>query len=225
MIVLTPNPNYKYHARDNSNGGSDELVIKESWVENVYQVVDGDFKSGDDTKPKVCVDIGANIGAFTIFATSLDPDVHVYAYEPEHDNHELLIKNVRENRVNGQVTVIKQAVSNFKGFMGITNSQGNSQLVKDKGLEQIQVITLADVFTHNKIEEIDVLKIDIEGAEYPLLIDAKFDDLMKVRYITLEFSETTAENYGLLMASLSRCFNLHSIGSYERGGMIYGRRY
>lgn len=224
MIVLTPNPNYKFHARDTSNGGSDELVIKETWVENVYQLSLDDFYFGDSREP-IMVDIGANIGAVSIYAASLDPKIKVYAYEPEHDNHELLIKNVRENRINNQITVLKQAVSDFNGFMGITNSQGNSQLVENKAAEQVQVVQLKDIFQQNKLKEIDVLKIDIEGAEYKLLTAATVEELMKVRYLTMEFSETTAEIFGSMFANLTRCFNLHTIGSYERGGMIYGRRY
>ena len=119
MIILTPNPDYKFNARDTSNGGSDELVIKETWVENVYQIEAGDFNIDDDDKEKVFVDIGANIGAVSVYVASLHKDIKVYAYEPEHNNHELLIQNTRENRVNHQVSVFKQAVSNYKGFIGI----------------------------------------------------------------------------------------------------------
>lgn len=226
MLILTPNPNYKFHARDDSNGGSDELVVKETWVENVYDIKHGDFiVDGASDKAMVMVDIGANIGAVSIFAASLDPKIHVFAFEPEHDNHELLMKNVRENRLTGQITVLKQAVSNYSGTGNISCSEGNSQLTSNKDDEQVQVITLADLFRQNKIDECDVLKIDIEGAEYPLLTDATYEDLMRVRFLTLEFSQTDAETFGKMYANLTRVFNLHSIGSYERGGMIYGRRY
>lgn len=224
MIILTPNPDYEFDGRDDSNGGSDKLVVKETWVENVYQIEKGDFNL-ENGHTGILVDIGANIGAVSVFATSLDDNIKVFAYEPESDNFELLQRNLKKNRANKQVSTIKQAVSNFNGVSHITNSQGNSMLSDKKSDEQVNVITLKQVFVHNKIQECDVMKVDVEGAEYQIFTEADFEDLMRIKYLTMEFTNTDAKTYGLLMASLSRAFNLHSIGSYERGGMIYGRRY
>lgn len=224
MLILTPNPNYEFDGRDDSNGGSDKLVVKETWVENVYQIEKGDFNLNDGHQG-IMIDLGANIGAVSVFAASLDSNIKVYAYEPEVNNFELLQRNLKKNRVNGQVSTIKQAVSDYNGTSHISNSQGNSMLTADKHGEKVNVITLKEVFTHNKIKECDVMKVDVEGAEYEIFTKADFDDLMRIKYLTMEFTNTDAETYGLLMASLSRAFNLHSIGSYERGGMIYGRRY
>lgn len=222
MLILTPNPNYEFEGRDDSNGGSDRLVVKETWVENVYQIDKGDFNL---EKGGTLIDLGANIGAVSVYAASLDNRIKVFAYEPESNNFELLQKNIKKNRVSEQISTIKQAVSNFNGVSHITNSQGNSMLSDNEAMEKINVITLKEVFAHNNLTECDVMKVDVEGAEYEIFTKADFEDLMKIRYITMEFTNTDAETYGLLMASLSRAFNLHSIGSYERGGMIYGRRY
>lgn len=217
MIILTPNPNYKFVARDHESH-CDELVIRETWVENVYQIELGDFHSS-----KLMIDLGANIGSVSLYAVSLDPEVKVIAYEPQLDNYNLLLENIELNGATDRITVVKKAVSNTRGTLGISNDLGNSHLTKDKAAEQVELITLEDVL--DGIEECDVLKIDVEGAEYEIITGASDETLNKIRYLTLEFSNTTKNKFGGIIATLSRCFNLHIIGSYERGGQIYGRRY
>lgn len=224
MLIRTPNRKIEFDGRDDSNGGSDRLVVDETWVENVYQIERSDFNL-ENGHTGIFIDIGANIGAVSVFAATIDSSIKVIAYEPETNNFELLESNLKKNRVNSQALTIKQAVSNFNGTSHFTNSQGNSQLTDEKDKQKVDVITLKEVFANNHIEECDVMKVDVEGAEYPIFTDADFEDLMRIKYLTMEFTNTDAKTFGLLMSSLSRAFNLHTIGSFERGGMIYGRRY
>ena len=64
----------KFEVRDDYQ--TDMIVIKEIWQENVYEVKDTHFNHGG-----VVIDIGANIGSFSIYAA--DFVATVYAIEPE----------------------------------------------------------------------------------------------------------------------------------------------
>lgn len=217
MIILTPHQDYRFIGRDEPTE-VDRLVVKETWVENVYQIEAGDFYES-----KLLIDIGANIGSVSIYAASLSPDIKVIAYEPENDNHTLLHDNIKLNDIGDRITVIKKAVSDKRGTTGITNQMGNSQITNDKSAETVEVITLDDVMSD--IAECDILKIDVEGSECEIITGASDVTLNKVRYITLEFSAQTIDRFGAMVSKLSRCYNLHIIGSHEKGGQIYGRRY
>lgn len=231
MIVLTPNGKYKFTARDGSNDQCDEAVIKETWVENVYHIVRGDL---DDTG--VLIDLGANIGSVSVYAAALNdeneqnpdlPRVKVIAVEPEPDNLRYLQQNIDDNGVADDVVIYPVAVSQHQGTGYIVEKQGNSTLefTPQPKSTKIPVVRLIDVFADNNLSYCDVLKMDIEGAEYSVIAGADLDTLRKVKYITLEFDAATDSAFGQMISKLAKVFNLHIVGSPERGGYIFGRRY
>jgi hypothetical protein len=81
------------------------------------------------------------------------------------------------------------------------------------------------VFEQNDIEECDVLKIDIEGAEAAVINASSTDTLKRIRYLCLEFEGRKPGVFGEMVEKLSEVFNLHVIGRPSGGGYIYGRRY
>lgn len=228
MKILTPNAKYGFEIDDKLLEQVDlrdsMQVVKEAWVENVYQIQVGDFF---DTG--VFIDLGANIGAVSLYVASFNDNrdgkpIKVISYEPEPNNLKYLSKNVKDNHKIEQVKIITKAVYDYNGKMKITNRGGNSTLNTGEGAD-VEVIPLRDVFIDNKIGECDVMKIDIEGAEYAVLLGAEVETLQKIKYLTLEFTGTTLEQFGKLTAHLAQVFNLHIIGTPQKGGYIYGRRY
>ena len=228
MKLLTPNAKYSFEIDDKLLEQVDlkdsMQVVKEAWVENVYQIQVGDFF---DTG--VFIDLGANIGAVSLYVASFNDNrdgkpIKVIAYEPEPHNLKYLSGNVKTNQKVEQIKIVNKAVYDYAGKMKITNRGGNSQLNTGEGAE-VEVIPLRDVFTDNKIGECDVMKIDIEGAEYAVLLGAEVETLRKIKYLTLEFTGTSLEQFGKLVAHLAQVFNLHIIGTPQNGGYIYGRRY
>ena len=69
------------------------------------------------------------------------------------------------------------------------------------------------------------MKIDIEGAEFDLIVNTPAETLAKIRYITLEFDKSFDGRFGMMVEKLSKQFGLEILGSPERGGYIYGHRY
>lgn len=219
MKILAHDPRYKFNGREDSD--SDAPVIREIWCENVYEVYDGDLS---DTG--IVVDIGANIGSFTLFAASLGAK-KVIAVEPEPHNLELLRRNIEEHQ---SITPDCEFIIDNHGIAGrsdsafITNDHGDSRVsdVKEAGKTQITLITLEQLFKKLRLEYIDVLKIDIEGMEGDVLINTPEHIMNLCRYITLEYDQHS-HDLGAIVEKLNQTHQVKVVG--KAGGMIFAKRY
>jgi FkbM family methyltransferase len=227
---------YKFIARTEAGYDctvTDEIVVKEIWRENVYQVFHGHF---EDTA-SVVVDIGANIGAFSVFAAALGAQT-VHAFEPDPLNFEVLQTNIANNRLGDIIQPHQQAIAAAEGMVEMVQGQGASFLRDVKRLTpaaqamadaapvvEVQAVTLETAFEANGIQECDVLKIDCEGSEYGLITAAPPEILGRVKYLTMEFHSADVDDFGRVIAHLSLTHNIHIFGRHNMGGQIYGRRY
>ena len=216
LIIASGEKPHYFHAREDSP--SDHLVVAETWSENVYQIHEKDFFDS-----KVFVDVGANIGAVSVYAASLNPDIKVIAVEPEPHNRDLLVRNIVKNGVEKQVKVfplIIHSPSSEGSSWKVNDGHGNSQ-ISQEGVAA-EVVSLSTLFDRAGLDQVDVLKVDIEGAEFAALQDVAA--LNRVKYLTLEFDGGRPE-FGDLVTTLAHWGSLHILGSPQRGGYIYGRRY
>jgi FkbM family methyltransferase len=113
----------------------------------------------------VVLDIGANIGYYTTLLAQRC--AHVYAIEPAPGNVRLLKHNTRRHR---NVTVIPTAVSDREGTSTLSLSDvnnGDHQLLNDPSRVHISVpVTTIDALVRQyNIPRIDLIKIDVQGAE------------------------------------------------------------
>lgn len=213
---------------------TDKVVIREIFKENVYQITEGDI---DDTK--VVIDLGGNIGAFSIYMAAMGAE-KVIAYDPDSYNFEILTQNIQINNMQDVIFPIKKGVLDNPGQVEILNGQGATfvqgvkvltdaahQAVIDSNptKETIEVVSLEQVYKENSVIYSDVLKVDIEGSEYKVFEGASPDTINKARYITMEFHPTTSDIFGNLISKLSLTHNIHIIGKYNVGGQIYAKRY
>ena len=111
-------------------------------------------------KPEmVVVDVGANIGYYTLLAAKVVKKV--YAIEPDKECFEILKKNVEENGLKN-VVLINKAIGNKNEKVRIEkneNNFGDSKIGKNG--EEIECVRLDDLIK----EKIDLLKIDVQGFE------------------------------------------------------------
>lgn len=211
---------------------TDEIVIREMFVENVYQVFPGDL---EDTG--VVIDIGGNIGAFSVFAVANGAKT-VHAFEPDTLNYGVLQANIAANGLGDVIHPHRLGVSREGGTFELRQGQGASFLTGAKtivgeaarqlphaGTEMVETISLERAFGLVGSPYCDVLKIDCEGSEYDIIEGATPDVLNKARYIVMEFHGAEVAVFGAMIAKLSLTHNLHIIGRHNVGGQIYGRRY
>lgn len=119
-------------------------------------------------KGKIFIDVGANIGAYTL--TLAKSAAQTYSFEASASNAAILQNFVGISKLKN-IEVINKAVSNMTGkiiqLFSSTDTGGNNTLFHDfgKGFETVPTITLDQFIADNKIDQVDVIKIDIEGSE------------------------------------------------------------
>jgi len=118
------------------------------------------------------VDIGANIGYYTLLACrNVGGKGKVFAYEPEHANYKVLQRNVKENGFNNAI-LLQQAVGDKSGKVSLFLSpkgHGEHSIYEsghDLGNIEVDIITLDECFDG----KVDVMKMDIEGGELSALV-------------------------------------------------------
>jgi FkbM family methyltransferase len=178
----------KFKIRVNS---ADKISIWETWKLQSYIKNDSDIKPADTV-----IDLGAHIGAFTIFAARKAPLGRVYAFEPEPNNFRLLKENIFLNSLNN-VYPFQKAVTGKLGkvklFVESDSSSTNSILEytyqTPKKTISVSSTTLEHILTDNHIDTVDLLKIDIEGAEYDVLLNTPPHIFKKIKRIALEYHD------------------------------------
>lgn len=135
------------------------------------------------------IDLGAHIGIFTVLASTSAKGVKVFSYEPFPQSFGLLRRNVSVNHLE-KVKIYPLAVgrtrSERKLYLDKANLGGHSlHWVRDDWM-LVSCITLTDVFDSNGIEKCDLLKMDIEGAEYEILFNTPSKYLGRIDRVVLE---------------------------------------
>lgn len=196
-------------------GSTDETVIREIWQENVYRMESGDCDG-------VVVDIGANIGAFSIYAF-LHGAKNVIAVEPDFDNRKVFAANIADTS-KAAIALWPCAVCSAAGIVQFLSAAGGSR-VDALGPLSVVAHTLEGILSAYTYGDIATMKIDIEGSEYPVIASAPRDLLQRVHYLTMEFHATDAATFGALVSKVTETHCVQTLGSYERGGYIYARKY
>jgi FkbM family methyltransferase len=134
--------------------------------------------------PTVIIDIGGALGEFGLFAAHHFTSAHVTILEPSPRSFSLLQENKTLNALDN-VDPQQACVGPEKTYLFSTHHSGqNSLLESGSDLTAVAGVALEDVIT----EEVDLLKVDTEGFEIPVLKSAG-KKLQKVRHIALEYHE------------------------------------
>jgi len=140
----------------------------------------------------IVIDLGANIGAFSLYTKMKIPDAKIFCYEPVPKNFDVLSRNIKINNLKGVIAYCL-GVGGKEGetILYLEDSVSHSIFLdvgqkKRKNNINITCTTLEKVFQDNKIDICDILKIDTEGAEYETLYNCPQNILKKIKKIILE---------------------------------------
>ena len=137
------------------------------------------------------VDIGANMGSFSVYAALSCPNARIYSFEPEQKNFTLLNQNVSINSLEGQIQTFQYAVASHAGQrdMLLDESPLNTLVIDEgsKARQSVECTTLRKICDSHGIETIDLLKLNCEGAEYEILEGCTSEDFRRLSNIRLEY--------------------------------------
>lgn len=143
-----------------------------------YEPIQTELFLQTTSKGDCVLDIGANIGYYSVLAAKKVGETgRVFAFEPDKNNFISLEENLK---LNGLTNVKSEAVAvgDYEGFSDLyvnTKHRGRSSFVKnfnetsDTLSYKVALSTLDEYAKKNNIKNIDVLKIDVEGYEIPVL--------------------------------------------------------
>lgn len=186
------------------------LIDKEKdtiwWISNLY------------SSEEIFLDIGANIGSYSLYACKLHKKIRVYSFEPESENYNILVRNIKSNKMSNQITSFNLALSNHnvirqenlnlssntpgKSNHNISSINNDHSVTVDSS--SILISSLDYLMKVKIIESFDHIKIDVDGAEAQIIEGMKLALNSKfIKTIIIEFNYTNEkiEEYVQLICS------------------------
>ena len=171
-------------------GTSDHSTFRQVFIEHEYDIP-------LNFNPKTIIDAGANIGLAAIYFSRAYPKSIIYSIEPEGSNVYLLRENLAHydnvviyqralhHSANIQIDVMDEA----KGKYGFVTKESDYSVDSENMVDSVKSITIDTLMKLHKIEIIDILKIDIEGAERDVFSKGYEVWLPKTRCLIIEFHD------------------------------------
>ena len=183
----------------------------------------------------IVIDIGAHLGFFTIKAAKQACNGIVHALEPFSMHYKLLKDNILSNKIKN-VKFYNQAISDKANelvfYYTLHGDPGDTSLFKINPMEKtyeekVKSISLNDFFQREQIEQCNFLKIDCEGAEYSILMNADSTTLNKIQKIAMEWHRFEPDHDPKRLANFlkERGFKLIEPSSYDgKAGFLFAYR-
>jgi FkbM family methyltransferase len=165
-------------------GTSDTYCLYKVFMNLEYQL------PFDTANPRLIVDAGANIGLATLYFANLFPNAKIISIEPELSNYELLVRNCSGI---ANVSPRHAALWSTETSLQIANPEAEKWCFKvspgkDTG-PAIKALTIPQILAESDDHTIDILKLDIEGAERELFSDGCEAWLPHVAVIVIELHD------------------------------------
>ena len=207
---------------------SDMTLIYEVLLKSGYK---SEYYLPENFNPKVILDIGANIGITSIYLTKKFPNSKIFSFEPLLENYDILKKNT-ENYKNIKVfnfglgkkdetldIYLSDDSENFGGGSFFPEVGGTSNRKVKCEIKNIQ-----DTLVELDMKEVDLIKIDTEGAEFDILTSLNKKYLKSVKWITgelhgykdfelLDYLQGFGFNIGIKKQINNRLFMFHAINN------------
>jgi len=167
---------------------------------------------GEIPKGGNVLDIGANIGCFSLYAARAGAR-RVIAAEPSAESFATLVDNIHRNGYTDVIRPFQLAVTARAGDVVPfpTRSSPENRIGASAAREEladVQTTTLEEIVAKCQVDTVDLLKLDCEGAEYEIILNASRGLLLTVREIRLEYHDGRADDL---------------IGHLEKNGFVVTR--
>lgn len=169
-------------------GSNDRFIFDEIFFQEIYR---RGLPPASATI-KTIVDVGAQVGMTSLWLHTLYPEAQIYSLEPMPENASQLEKNIANNQWSSHIHAHRLALSDKKGEIVMTrnpeNKGGHSMFAQEFHGEEVRVpcMSLEDFFVQQGIQACDFMKMDVEGAEYPIFYASSAQTIEKIRCLAME---------------------------------------
>lgn len=189
---------------------ANEDVGRQLMLFKSYELAETNFFKKNIKSTDICFDIGGNIGYFSLLFAYLAPKGCVHVFEPIKLNLSMINTNAAINSMENLI-INNSAVGSSRGSVKFSISEDSAySSIKNTGrireLKSISVplTTIDDYVKSNGIKRIDILKVDVEGAENLVLdglIEVLSNPSKKPRFILMELYD---DNLKVFNASIAK---------------------
>ena len=171
----------KIQLRPNS---TDLAVFREIFLFKSYEI-------SLDKTPEIIIDGGGNIGLSGVYFANKFPGCKIYSFEPDHDNFQVLCKNVKPYE---WITPVQAALWHKDSYIRIVNKNVHQWAFEVEessptDSEAILGVSITTVMKKYSFQHIDLLKLDIEGSEKELFSEHFQAWIPFTKYILVELHD------------------------------------
>ncbi|MDO8499573.1 MAG: FkbM family methyltransferase [bacterium] len=171
----------------------DTSVLAEIFKHREYRAVEDVIATASDA----IIDVGAHAGFFSLYARALNPTVKIFALEPEPKNFTTLGQHIKNNHLIGikPLAVALAGVSGDRELLPAPDSHNHRLVllspdnIKNKTTLPVQALSFTDFCAQNKIKQVALIKMDIEGGEYEVIDFMTDADFARVACIIMEYHD------------------------------------
>lgn len=180
-------------------GTSDALTFDEVFVAREYELPLQDFS------PRHILDLGANVGYASVLFAARWPQAKILAVEPERENMMLLKRNTGGYRA---IDALHAAVWSRPGELAVANPEDDANAFRmtestNGAVEKVSAYTIPQLIERLGCERLDLLKMDVEGAEVEILRDSS-SWLGRVNVMIIELHDRIVRGCGEALCAALR---------------------
>lgn len=199
----------------------DLWIIKETCLDRGYERIGVDLEDG-----WTIVDVGAGLGDFTISVARRFPRARIFAFEPFAESFELMQRNLALNGLGTQdrIHVFKEAVNSsgepmVLSMLGESVQHSTSNTADGSRTVSVTARTLEALMEAHSIAVIDLLKVDCEGGEFDIFLNARPQLFESIRHVCMEYHDAHTRH---THAALIEAFHVHDFAVCKFPSPVHG---
>jgi FkbM family methyltransferase len=184
------------------------LAIYEQYAEDAYRL--HEFLAPFSGRPLSVLDVGAHIGSFATHVATRHPQARIACYEPSPESARYLRRNVEHNGLAARITVHELALADSEGVARLDDNDGGSvhngliradarMVAGQDALDRRHTIEVPTTTFEKAVAAASappqLVKMDCEGGEYPLVYASSPDSWASVTHVVLEYHPVQGESW------------------------------